>query len=59
MLRKLKAMFRNEPKPAHKPDAISAKHTIAIQRNERASHAVQEALEEMLARNDELRGSKK
>ena len=52
-------MFRNEPKPAHKPDAISAKHTIAIQRNERASHAVQEALEEMLARNDELRGSKK
>ncbi len=54
MFRKLLAMF-GISQPEHKPDPISARTTIAIQRNERASRATQEALEEMLARNDKLR----
>ena len=42
-----------------KPDAISASVAIAVQRNEAAGQRARAVLEEMLLRNDGLRGAKK
>lgn len=61
MLGKLKSMLgiraaRKLERP--KPDLIAAELTVALQRNEAASVKARQVLEEMLARNDGLRGSK-
>lgn len=60
MIRKLKAMlgFASRKLERPKPDPISAEIAIASQRNEAASVRARLVLEEMLARNDGLRGSR-
>lgn len=47
LLGKVKNMFGFSSKIEHKPDPIRGDLTRAVQRNERASQAAQEALEQM------------
>ena len=58
MIRKLKAMFGITNK-SPQPDLITAQVAIASQRNEAAGQRARQALEDMLERNDSLRGYKK
>ena len=60
MIRKLKSMLGLAPKRERpQPDPIAASVAIAIQRNEAAGQRAQVVLEEMLSRNDGLRGLRK
>lgn len=58
MIGKLLAMFGLATRKV-KPDPISAEIAIASQRNEQASLKARIVLEELLSRNDGLRGSKR
>ena len=57
-MRKLKAMLGLGSKKSV-PEQINPQIAIAIQRNEAASQRARKVLEEMLVRNDDLRGSRK
>jgi hypothetical protein len=57
MIRKLKAMLGLAPKRERpQPDPIAASVAIAVQRNEAAGMRARQVLEEVLAKNDAIRG---
>ncbi len=59
LFKRLTKMFKPNIKEGCQNSKVSPEVSRAIQRNERAGHAVQDALEEMLSRNDGLHGEKK
>lgn len=57
MIGKLKAMLGLAPKRERpQPDPIAASVAIAVQRNEAAGQRARAVLEDMLSRNDSLKG---
>jgi hypothetical protein len=56
---KVREMFGFQSKSKAPTNNVGPDVSRAVQRNERAGFAVQEALEEMLSRNDSLRREKK